>query len=173
MKGVAVMTSFDMNSVIINQICNQIEPGKKMLQKLMYLIDRSGLNLELNYSIHYFGPYSSKLDSTMHILESYDKLSIDTSGTTHIIHLGDVKVEGKLEKKEQEKVDFVLENFSKKSAHELEAITTIDYVAVTMLKRQGTDQEIINKVQQIKGTKFSQEYLIDCLNTLKTLKYLS
>ena len=167
------MTSFETNSIIINQICNQVEPGKKMLQKLMYLIERGGVNLDLNYSIHYFGPYSSKLDSTMRILESYDKLNIDTTGVTHIIRLGDVPIDGTLDGPDQQKVDFVMENFSTKSAHELEAITTIDYVAVAMLKGQGSDQEIINKVQQIKGEKFSQEFLFHCLNTLKQLKYLA
>lgn len=167
------MTSFDMNSIIIGEICNQIEPRKKMLQKLMYLIDRSGLDLDLNYSIHYFGPYSSKLDSAMHTLESYDKLKIDTSGSTHIIRLGDIAIEGALDEQDQQKVNFVMENFSQKSAHELEAITTVDYVATTMLKGKGSDQEIINKVKQIKGSKFSQEYLSDCLNTLKNLNYLA
>lgn len=167
------MTSFDMNSIIIGEICNQIEPGKKMLQKLMYLIDRSGLDLDLNYSIHYFGPYSSKLDNTMHILESYDKLNIDTSGSTHIIRPGEVAIEGDLDEQDQQKVDFVMDNFSSKSAHELEAITTIDYVATAMLKRKGSDQEVIDKVKQIKGSKFSQEYLFDCLHTLKRLQYLS
>lgn len=167
------MTSFDTNSIIIKQICTQITPGKKMLQKLLYLIDRRGLNLDLNYSIHYFGPYSSKLDSTLHILESYDKLNIDTSGVTHIIRLGDSKIEGTLNEQDQKDVDFVMEAFSEKSAHELEAITTIDYVAAKMLKEQGSDQEIINKVKQIKGTKFSEEFLSDCLGTLKQLKYLA
>ena len=88
------MTSFEKNSIIIRQICDTIEPGKKMLQKLMYLISRKDVNLELNYSIHYFGPYSSKLDSTLHTLESFDKLNINTSGITHIIHLGDFPIEG-------------------------------------------------------------------------------
>lgn len=167
------MTSFEMNAVIINQICERIEPGKKMLQKLMYLISRNGVNLELNYSIHYFGPYSAKLDNTMHTLESYDKLNINTSSTTHIIHLGEVPIDGTLDEEQQKKVDFVLDNFSTKSAHELEAITTIDYVAVEMLKSKGNDKEIIDKVQQIKGTKFSREYLADSLKTLKRLNYIS
>lgn len=167
------MTSFEMNSVVISQICKRIEPGKKMLQKLMYLISRSGVNLELNYSIHYFGPYSAKLDNTIHMLESYDKLNIDTSGTTHIIHLGEVPIVGALEEGHQKKVDFVLEHFSTKSAHELEAITTIDYVAVEMLKSEGNDKEVIDTVQQIKGTKFPREYLADCLKTLKSLKFIS
>lgn len=166
------MTNFETNSIIISQICKSIEPGKKMLQKLMYLIDRKGVDLDLNYSIHFFGPYSSKLDNTMHILESYDKLRIDTSGVTHIIRLGDSQISGSLDKEDQEKVDYVLDHFITKSAHELEAITTLDYVATKMLKGNGTDQEIIDKVKQIKGTKFSLEYLANGLNTLKQCNYL-
>lgn len=166
------MTSFEKNSIIINQICTKIEPGKKMLQKLMYLISRKGVVLDLNYSIHYFGPYSSKLDDMVHTLESYDQLNIDTSERTHKIYRGQMPIEGALEESDQEKVDFVLENFSMKTAFELEAITTIDYVAAEMLKKQGNDREIIDKVLMIKGTKFSKEYLLECLNILKQFEYL-
>lgn len=166
------MTSFETNSIIISQICESIEPGKKMLQKLMYLIGRKGVDLDLNYSIHFFGPYSAKLDNTMHILESYDKLRIDTSGITHVIRLGDNPISGNLEEQDQEKVDFVLDHFIMKTAHELEAITTLDYVATEMFGGNGKDQQIIDKVKQIKGTKFSAEYLADGLNTLKQCQYL-
>ena len=166
------MTNFDKCSIIINQICAQTEPGKKMLQKLMYLIERDGLNLDLNYSIHFFGPYSSKLDSALHTLESYDEISIDTSGPTHIIRRGTSESRGTLETQDQKKVDFVLNNFINKSAHDLEAITTVDYVASKMLENKGSDQEIIDRVRQIKGTKFSKECLSGCLQTLKQLEFL-
>ena len=166
------MTTFDKNAIIIGQICNDIEPGKKMLQKLMYLISRKGVELGLNYSIHFFGPYSSKLDNTMHILESYDKLNIDTSGTTHIIRLGDSPIEGELDADDQNKVNFVMEMFSSKSAHELEAITTLDYVATVMLKGSGTDKQIVETVMQIKGSKFSSSCLSDSLSVLKQNSYL-
>ena len=96
----------DKNAIIIGQICKDLEPGKKMLQKLMYLISRKGVDLGLNYSIHFFGPYSSKLDNAMHILESYDKLSIDTNGTTHIIRLGNSPIDGELDADDQNKVNF-------------------------------------------------------------------
>ena len=108
----------------------------------------------------------------MHLLESYDKLRIDTSGITHVIRLGDNPISGNLEKQDQEKVDFVLEHFITKTAHELEAITTLDYVATEMFDGNGKDQQIIDKVKQIKGTKFSAEYLADGLNTLKQCQYL-
>ena len=166
------MTTFEKNSIIISQICDSIEPGKKMLQKLMYLISRRGVALDLNYSIHFFGPYSSKLDNMMRTLESYDKINIDTTRTTHIIHLGMTPIEGNLEESDQEKVDFVLKKFATKSAHELEAITTLDYVATELLKGTGKDEEIIKRVKQIKGSKFSEDYLSDSLDVLKQFNYL-
>ena len=166
------MTSFERNSIIISQICDEIEPGKKMLQKLMYLIDRQGINLELNYSIHFFGPYSAKLNEMIYTLESYDKLTIDTSGVTHIIHKGNIPIEGQPSEEEQEKIDFVLEHFSNKSALDLEAITTIDYVANKMLKGSTDEVEIISKVKKIKGSKFSDAYLAESFQTLQQLNYI-
>lgn len=166
------MNYFDKSAIIIDQICKKTVPGKKMLQKLMYLIERKGVSLELNYSIHYFGPYSSKLDNIIHTLESYDQLTIDTSGTTHCIRRGDAPIEGSLNSHDQEKVDYVLERFLSKSAHELEALTTVDYVANTLLKRRGTDVEIIEKVQEIKGSKFTYTFLCEELTRLKQLKYI-
>ena len=166
------MSNSDTNAIIIAQICSEIEPGKKMLQKLVYLIGRKGINLGLNYSIHYFGPYSSKLDTTMHTLESYDKLKIDTTGNTHIIRLGEVPIEGVLDSNTQVAVDFVMNNFSRKTAHELEAITTLDYVANNILDSSAQDEDIVNKVIQIKGNKFSPDYLMGCLDELKQLKFI-
>lgn len=166
------MTSFERNSIIINQICDKIEPGKKMLQKLMYLIDRQGVDLELNYSIHFFGPYSTKLNEMIHILESYDKLVIDTSGVTHIIRKGNIPIAGQLAEEEQQKINLVLEYFSNKSAFDLEAITTIDYVANKMLKGSSDETEIINKVKKIKGTKFSDTHLTECFQTLRQFHYV-
>lgn len=167
------MTSFERNAIIIDQICDLIEPGKKMLQKLMYLIERQGVNLELNYSIHFFGPYSAKLNEMIHTLESYDKLTIDTSGVTHIIHKGSIPIEGHPSKDEQEKIDFVLGHFSNRSAFDLEAITTIDYVANKMLKGSTDEAEILSKVKKIKGSKFSDAHLAESFQILQQLHYLS
>ncbi len=166
------MTTFDRNAIIIRQICNKVEPGKTMLQKLMYLIDRRGADLGLNYSIHYFGPYSSKLDETIHVLESYDKLVIDTSGSTHIIHIGNVPIEGELTEEDQDNINFVMEHFSNKSAFDLEAITTLDYVADKMFDDTGNEEEIIHSVKRIKGNKFSDICLKEDLQLLKHFNYV-
>lgn len=166
------MNSYTKNSIIIKQICEKVEPGKKMLQKLMYLISRRNIDLDLNYSIHYYGPYSAKLDRMLHVLESNDNLYIDTTGSTHIIRLGCNKIEGVLGTVEQDSVDFVLNNFLEKTALELEATTTIDYVANEILKDNGSDEEVIEKVKNIKGNKFSLEYLNEHLMELKSLGYI-
>ncbi len=44
---------------------------------------------------------------------------------------------------DEEKVNFVLKNFIEKSAYELEAITTLDYVATFMLGEVHSDSQII------------------------------
>ena len=172
MKESNIMTSFERNSIIISQICDMIEPGKKMLQKLMYLIDRRGVNLELNYSIHFFGPYSAKLNEMIQVLESYDKLTIDTEGIAHIKHKGKLPILGQLNQEEQEKINFVLEHFSNRSAFDLEAITTIDYVANKLLKGSTDEAEIISRVRNIKGSKFSDERLAESFQTLQQFQYI-
>ena len=138
----------------------------------MYLIDRRGVNLELNYSIHFFGPYSAKLNEMIQVLERYDKLTIDTSGVAHIIHNGNLPIVGQLNQEEQEKINFVLEHFSNRSAFDLEAITTIDYVANKLLKGSTDEAEIISRVKKIKGSKFSDERLAESFQTLQQFQYI-
>lgn len=146
--------------------------GKKMVQKLLYLMERRGLNLDLNYKIHFFGPYSSKLDDALHTLKNWEVIDIDTSGATHTITVLDTELfEGQsLEDDEREIVDSVIYDFANMSALDLEAITTLDYVAKSM----DTNDEItiINEVLKIKGSKFKESQLKDYFNVLKKYYYL-
>lgn len=167
------MTNFEKESIIIRQICNYSEPGKKKLQKLMYLIERKGVQLDLNYRIHYFGPYSSKLDNMLLVLESRNEINIDTRGETHKIHLGEVEIKGKLDEHSQKIVDFVLHNFVSRSAYELEAITTIDYVANELIDGIQDENEIIERVKQIKGDKFETSFLKENYKLLDKLEFVS
>ena len=61
--------------------------GKKAAQKMFYFFERKGIDLNLRYGIHYYGPYSAKLDNTLHILESEDYIDINTSSSTHVISM--------------------------------------------------------------------------------------
>ena len=149
----------DKKLIILNDICSEVSKlGKKHLQKLMYLMERYGINLNLNYSIHFFGPYSAKLDNWLHEYESNGTLTIDTSEQTHTISLNE-EIDDSLEGEDYNREKFVLEKYKSFSALDLEALTTIDYVAHTVYKDKKNKSQVIEMVKLIKGSKFSGEEL--------------
>ena len=166
------MNLLDKYALLIGDICADQKTGKKKLQKLMYLIERKGVQLDLRYSIHFFGPYSSKLDHIIHILENEDWLDIDTSGQTHRIIMKK-EGNGQLSKEDNILVDMVRKVFYDKSPMELEALTTIDYVATTLLHGNATRADVIKQVKIIKGKKFSSQELEKEYDVLIEQGYLS
>lgn len=162
---------------IIDKICSHKNPGKKAVQKLFYLIERKGVELDLDYKIHFFGPYSSRLDNSLYLMQSLDLIDINTEGRTHEIkilkeNISDFEYD-RLNPKEEVIVDFVLNNFATKSPLELEIISTLDYVALAESKKQKIDEnEIINDVIEIKGSKFGKEQLEFGLEILKQYGYI-
>lgn len=159
-------------AILIGDICADRETGKKKLQKLMYLIERKGVQLDLRYSIHFFGPYSSKLDHVIHILENEGRLDIDTSGKTHRIIMKKQE-RRRLSKEDDVLVDEVRKVFYNKTPMELEAITTIDYVAVTLLHGEARREDVIKQVKVIKGEKFSSQDLETGYDLLIEQGYIS
>lgn len=166
------MNLLDKYALLIGDICADKKTGKKKLQKIMYLIERKGVQLDLRYSIHFFGPYSSRLDHAIHILENEDWLDIDTSGQTHLIIIKK-EVSGQLSKEDNILVDEVREAFYDKSPMELEALTTIDYVATTLLDSKASRADVIKQVKIIKGKKFSSQELEREYDVLIEQGYLS
>jgi hypothetical protein len=163
---------------LIGDICKDQQTGKKKLQKLMYLIERKGVQLDLRYSIHFFGPYSARLDHAIHILENEEWLDIDTSRQTHRIIMKEsastqLEEENALAEAESALVDEVRAAFYDKSPMELEALTTIDYVATTLLHGTATRDDVINQVKMIKGKKFSSQELEKEYDVLIEQGYLS
>ena len=152
------MNLLDKYVFLIDDICTGKQTGKKKLQKLMYLIERKGVQLDLRYSIHFFGPYSSRLDHVLHILENEGRLEIDTSRQTHRIIMEESTSEP-LEVGEAALVDMVRKAFYDKSPMELEALTTIDYVATTLLGGKASRVDVLKQVKLIKGKKFSSQEL--------------
>ena len=67
----------------------------------------------------------------------------------------------------------VLDYFEKKSAADLEAYTTLDFVAHTMLKDEGSEEEVIRDVLKIKSKKFTYEELLEKYRTMKQLGYIA
>lgn len=161
---------------LFEMICKNFDGanlGKKVAQKMFYFFERRGIQLNLRYGIHYYGPYSAKLDNTMHVLESEDYISIDTSGSTHIISMGTNSVkEEALTSEEKDLAEAVIAAFAHKSPLELEALATMDYVANTILE-SPSKTEIICAFKKIKGDKFNDTMIDITLNELKTLNLIA
>lgn len=148
--------------------------GKKMFQKLFYLIEQKGVSLNLNYIIHFYGPYSSKLDTVIHEFEAENYLNINTSGMTHIINETPDFPRNSIDVSDEDKnmIEEVLKNFLSKTPRDLEALTTIDYVAKHISKDMKNEDNIIKDVMKIKGDKFSEAQLKHYYSELKTTSYI-
>ncbi|MBP3505496.1 MAG: hypothetical protein J6K43_03750 [Lachnospiraceae bacterium] len=159
-------------------LCNEFHPkkerlGKKVVQKMFYFFERKGIDVNLRYGIHYYGPYSSKLDNMMYMLESEDYIAIDDSGSTHVISLGTERVsEEELSKEEKQIAKTVIDSFQSMSALELEALATMDFISNSLLENSASKEGIIRKFKEIKGDKFNQEVIDHTYNKLVELGYV-
>ncbi len=149
--------------------------GKKMFQKLFYLIEQKGVSLNLNYIIHFYGPYSAKLDALIHEFEAEDYLNINTSGMTHIINEASdfPKDITDVSDKDKRVIDEVLNGFISKTPRDLEALTTIDYVAKHISDDRKNETGIIHDVMRIKGDKFTESQLKTYYSQLKSASYIN
>lgn len=148
--------------------------GKKATQKMFYFFERKGLNLNLRYGIHFFGPYSAKLDNVMHILESEDILSIDYSGVTHVITMGSEHIsDNSLNSNERDIANEVIDTFFNKSASELEALATMDFIANFILDKPSSKDSIIKRFKEIKADKFDSRVIEDTYDELVGLGYIN
>lgn len=146
----------------------------KTSQKMFYFFERKGITLNLRYGIHYYGPYSSKLEDAMDELESEGYITIDTSGTTHMIHSGSKSIsEDALSPREKDIAEYVLKTFEHKSPIDLEALTTMDYIANSLLSPNAAKDDIIDKFKQIKGDKFHSKIMEHTFNELTSLQFIT
>ena len=144
---------------LFKEICENYEGdlGKKVTQKLFYFFERDGIELNLRYSIHYFGPYSSRLSYEMDILENDGFISIDESKSTHIISWvsNDKNKINALSNEEKRIAEDVLNKLKGKSASDLEALSTLDFVSRHSDNKNLSSKQIIDRFMEIKGKKYS------------------
>lgn len=172
------MGNMEKTALLFQMLCEKYDGanslGKKATQKMFYFFERFGIDLNLRYGIHFYGPYSSKLDDQMYELESEGYISINTSGLTHIISCGHhTAPQNVLTVDEIAIVEYVMQTFEHKSPLELEALSTMDYIAHSILPTDASDEQIIEKFKQIKGTKFEPNIINSSLEELKQLELIA
>lgn len=157
----------------ISKYCTETgnKVGKKLLQKVIYLVQRKGLNLGYNFSIHYYGPYSSQLEYDVYRLEIQGLINVENDGYTHKItpaeNIGDsLKSAGVLEDKNKD----LIKKLCSFSARDLELIATVDYI-INQMRINKIDEEnqkaIIEKVIRLKGNKYSEQQIRKAIAFLK------
>ena len=153
---------------VLNAICQSTTPGKKMVQKLIYLVERKGIDLGLDYRIHFYGPYSSDLDHYLHLYESENLLEIDTSGITHKINMLSDKKDKSLSNTEESIVKDIIQKYAVKTPLELEVLTTTDFVACNLKQKDElSTKNVVDCVKKIKGSKFSEQEILACFTDLE------
>ncbi|MCL1918147.1 MAG: hypothetical protein FWG14_07515 [Peptococcaceae bacterium] len=153
---------------IIKRISTRNEPpGKKTLQKTVYLIEAKGVDLGCDYNIHFFGPYSHDLDYAVRELSDEGLLSIQYSNTEHKISVSN---ENYQETYENDIINSIIDEFGKDTPSELELLTTALYVYIQLDKNKSA---ITEGVQKIKGNKYSKERIQNAIERLRTTEFIT
>jgi len=131
------------------------DPGKKALQKMIYLIQADNVDMGYEYGIHFYGPYCAAIDTVTTYLGADDVISFDYSGYSHKMHVNDnYNVKSELPSTGEKKIKEVIQKFKDKTALELELLTTTHYVYKHI--KDKSESHIIEGVKKIKGSKFSE-----------------
>ncbi len=142
----------------INEIWGE-SPGKKILQKIVFLIEEKGIDLNYEYGLHFYGPYSSALDAATTFLSADGIINFDFKGYSHRMRINDkfeVWPDG-LTSKQKSEIDDIITRFKGKSPSELELLTTAIYAYNNL--EDKTEQSVINGVLKIKGSKYNTEQI--------------
>ncbi|MDR1206678.1 MAG: hypothetical protein LBL26_14555 [Peptococcaceae bacterium] len=157
------MTDISNNAAYIIKKINDIwgeKPGKKALQKTVFLIEQKGVDLGYDYGLHFYGPYSEALDTATIFLSTDGVIEFDYSGRSHLMSINEknftIEPE-KLTKKQLDQIDALIEHFKGRSPSELELLTTAIY-AYKHLENKSRES-VINGVQKIKGLKYPMEQI--------------
>jgi len=143
------------------------KPGKKMLHKILYLVQAKGVNLDLEYGIHFYGPYSATLDATASALATDGIICFEYKGLSHLMGINDVyDVRSCLEGEEEATLKAVIERYKDKNPTDLELITTAHYVKDKLPAAE--DESIIAGVRKIKADKYSETAIREAIGELNT-----
>lgn len=129
----------------IFQLCNEVGvepdlstfPKRKQLQKLTYLFQAFGMDLNFNFSWYIHGPYDSSLTKVL-----YDNNNKETS---------ERKVPDTFENEKQKLNELkIFLGRDIQSSRALELIASLHYIVNNIKNDEQSDQEIVDKLLELK-----------------------
>lgn len=147
-------------------------PGKKAFQKLVYFGQVLGIPFKQPYRMHYFGPYSDSVAGELSraleqqiIVQEQDsyKFSAGETAKAYLQNYYD-DVHSNIDM-----LTTLIKYFGDMSPMDLELYATAHYVDNNQKRLYGNynKQSIINKIKEIKGTKFTVDDIEAAYNQLE------
>lgn len=156
--------------------------GRTILQKLCYFAKASGVPLPFRFEIYHYGPFS------LEIFEVAEGLTIDEVVTDSSADPGqsdyapgpkcDFLLNSFAESIEKygTKLDSVADTFSLLRPSDMELVSTIHYIHNSFRqwnKRVASKEEVVDKVYEIKGSKFDRNFMEQVYDVLLKAGLLS
>ena len=147
--------------------------GKTKVQKIAYFLQESvGVPLKYPFRMHYFGPYSDRLDSVLSFARALGAVDINpdpegfgyhvTPGSEHGNGLSQAYDLSKHPKIEE--IDRAVRDLGSLETHELELYATIHFVRAT--NEEQSKQDVLETVSGLKP-KFSKDAIDHAYRTLE------
>lgn len=137
-------------------------PGKKAFQKLVYFGQVLGIPFKQSYRMHYFGPYSESVARELSDAEEFNIIQIKNGSYKF---LAGTKAEAYIEEHYEDiqsnidELEELINYFGDMCPMDLELYATTHYIDNNKKRLYGDydKKSIINKIKEVKGTKFTIE----------------
>ncbi len=140
-------------------------PVKKALQKMIFLMEKRGVQLGFEYILHFYGPYCAELDRETLKLNSDGIITIDYSKYGHRLKRNaefKQPIETNLPDNQVTIAKEVIKRYKDYTPAELELLTTAIYAYEHT--NATTRTQVIDNIKKIKGEKFSNEEITKALS---------
>lgn len=129
--------------------------GRKKLQKMIHLIEASGVNLPFKYEYHFYGPYSAQLQEEINVLVNQGFLEEYKKNETYIYEITQrgKDFKNKLEESYSFSFDFdekLLASLNKKSSQFLEMVSTYAFLLDSGYNTEGAKLKAIELKPHLK-----------------------
>ena len=140
-------------------------PGKTSIQKIVYFLQDEIVALDYRFKMHYYGPYSEKLDGNLSLANAMGIVEVITDSDGYGYHV----IPGQQDLGELEppitwtKIDEMIQDLGGMELWRLELLATVHFVK--SLHPHSNEREVIEMVRGLKP-KFSEQIIEGALERL-------
>lgn len=167
-------------SYVADKLGNSQSFGRTAMQKLVFLMEPTGVPIGYRYRLYNYGPYSADLASDVTYLETLGGVVVTIDSATNVYRIvpgprrGDLILKGaEFLGKYQKAIDTVIDRFGQRKARDLELLATTVYLYRQFATDSQSDKRS-NLLSQVKAVKpkFSDAEVDTALDELAEQGYI-